>query len=274
MAASGDDVLLALLAVRSAVRGRAAPLWRILAAHPEPESLVLELSRTVRSEHVRAARKQLQALPLFDIQLVPVWALPSPLKRARPTPAALFVRGEAALLSRPAVAIVGTRQASASALEWARTCGQVHARAGTLVVSGGARGVDSAAHRGALEAGGVTLAYIGVPADEIYPRQNERLFRTLLGRGGAIVSEHPPGVVTYKGEHAMRNRFIAAHASQVVIVEADSGSGALVTADFADKLGVPVWVSPPGVGALRAGIEALLRRGRAQIWQTRSGSRP
>jgi DNA processing protein len=92
-----------------------------------------------------------------------------------------------------------------------------------------------------------------------------------MARGGAIVSEHPPGVVTHKGEHAMRNRFIAAQASELIVVEADHGSGALVTADFAERLGVPVSVSPADVGARRDGIDALLREGRARVFGIGAG---
>jgi DNA protecting protein DprA len=260
------DVAVALLALRAATGSRAAPLWRILASHPQPEALVVELCLTVRARYVRAAKSQLATLPLFDIQMVPVWRLPKRLRLAWPTPPALFVRGDATLLAQPAVAVVGARKAHASAATWAFERGYELGRGSVLVVSGGARGVDTAAHEGALEAGGKTLAYIGVPADEIYPRENRGLFQRMLARGGALATEHPPGIVTYKGEHAMRNRFIAAQAFEVIVVEACATSGALVTADFARRLDVPVRVSPLGIGVAREGIDRLLAAARATVW--------
>lgn len=261
-----QDVALGLLALRLSGGRRAEQIWQILATHPEPASVVCELARSLRPEVHRRAKQQLGLLPLLDIAMVPVWRLPPRLQKVRPTPPALFVRGDVTLLYRPAVSLVGTRKADAGALAWTQARAKELARAQTLIVSGGAVGIDTAAHRGALEGRGATLAYLGVAADVIYPPRNKALFERMLSRGGAVVMEHPPGVLTYKGEHALRNRFIAAHASHLVVVEADVESGALVTADFAERLGVPVWISPPGVGVLRAGLEQLLHSGRARIW--------
>ena len=237
---------------------------------------MVELCRTVRPDCVRAAKSQVAALHLLDIQVVPVWDLTHRLRRVWPTPAALFIRGDRALLTRTAVAVVGSRAAHASAASWAFERGRELAASDVLVVSGGARGIDTAAHRGALEAGGSTLAYIGVPADEVYPKENAALFQRMLVRGGALVTEHPPGITTYKGDHALRNRFIAAQASEVIVVEAGATSGALVTADFAARLNVPIRVSPPGVGVRREGIDGLLASERCSVWTpgllvTRSG---
>lgn len=201
------------------------------------------------------------ALRRASIRVVPVWKWPVTLARAWPLSPALLVRGDVGLLSRPAVAVVGARRAHVSAEAWARQVAQNHALRGTLVVSGGARGIDTAAHCGALDAGGKTLAYIGVAADRVYPRHNVRLFARILDSGGALVSEHLPLVTTFKGAHAMRNRLIAAHASCVYVAEADVGSGSLGTAAFAVAAGVPVAVSPPGVGQRRAGLDELLAHG-------------
>jgi DNA processing protein len=173
----------------------------------------------------------------------------------------LFVRGNAEALARPAVGIVGARDARRDAEAWAFERAAEAAVAGHVVASGGARGIDAAAHQGALRAGGTTVAYLGVPADRIYPRGNERLFRAMLEGGGALVSEHPPGVSTPAFEHAKRNRFIAAHASRLYIAEARASSGTLATARYARRHGVPVLVSPPGVGAQRDGIDMLLAKG-------------
>ncbi len=260
------DVALALLALRLSGGRRAEQIWQILATHPDPDGVAVELARSLRPEAHKQAKQQLALLPLFDITMVPVWRLPPRLQKVRPTPPVLFVRGDVTLLYRPAISLVGTRHSHATAVAWTHARALELARAETLVVSGGARGIDTAAHRGALDGKGVTVAYLGVAADAVYPPGNKALFERILNRNGALVMEHPPGVLTYKGEHALRNRFIAAHASHLVVVEADLESGALVTADFAERLGVPTWVSPPGVGLLRAGLELLLHSGRARIW--------
>ncbi|MBI5509398.1 MAG: DNA-processing protein DprA [Deltaproteobacteria bacterium] len=267
MSRPAPEALQALLALRLAAGRRAAGVFRVLATHPAPEGLVAELGRTLAATYHRAAADELRALALMDITIVPVWRLPPRLSRAWPTPAALFVRGDPRLLERPALAVVGARHAHPTAMRFAFDRGRDAAGASMVLVSGGARGVDSAAHRGALEAGGVSLAYLGVAADRVYPAANAGLFRKILATGGALVSEHPPGPTTFKGEHAMRNRLIAAHGAAVVIVEAGESSGTLVTAAFAKKLETPVWVSPEGVGAERAGIVALTREGAAAVWR-------
>jgi len=133
------------------------------------------------------------------------------------------------------------------------------------VVSGGARGIDGAAHRGALAAGAPTLAYLGVAVDRIYPSRHRPLFARILRDGGALVSEHPPRATTRKWAHADRNRFIAAQSRRIYVAEADEGSGSLGTTDWANRLGVEVLVSPPGVAEKRAGLDALVAAGRARF---------
>jgi DNA processing protein len=213
----------------------------------------------------RIAERQLAMMRALEIAVVPVWELPEAFRRASP-PAALFVRGDARLLAQPGLAIVGSRAASPEGALWAAARAREAVAAGRIVVSGGARGIDGAAHAAAVEAGGVTVAYVGVAVDRIYPAMHRSLFERLLERGGAIVSEHAPGEPTQLWHHADRNRFIAAQAERVLIAEADARSGALGTAEFARKLGVPVFTSPPGVGVRRAGLEALLAAGEASLW--------
>ncbi|HSI04673.1 MAG: DNA-processing protein DprA [Myxococcota bacterium] len=207
------------------------------------------------------ARRVLVALRRSALHVVSVLELPEHLRRVPGVPPALFVRGDLELLRKPAIAVVGARRAHRSAEGWARSVAARAAGEGWLVVSGGARGIDTAAHLGALDANGPTLAYLGVAADCIYPRHNARLFLRIVESGGALVSEHLPLARTFKGAHAMRNRFIAAHASHLYIAEADVGSGSLGTAAMATRLGVPIRVSPPGVGIRRGGLELLVAQG-------------
>lgn len=209
----------------------------------------------------------MRVMHLMNIHLVPVWELPSPLTRLRPLPPMLFVRGDATLLRRLAVAVVGAREAASAGQEWAVERAREAARAKLLLVSGGARGIDAAAHAGAMAEGGQTLAYLGVAADRIYPDHNRRLFERILVRGGALVSEHPPGATTYNVDHAKRNRFIAAHSLLVFVVEADAHSGSLGTARLAQKYGVPVQVAPPALGGKQTGLDILRLEGWAATYR-------
>ncbi len=214
-----------------------------------------------RADVTYEAQRVFVALRRSALHVVSCLELPEHLRRVERVPPALFVRGDPDLLRRPAVAVVGARRAHRSAEHWAREIAANAVRDDWLVVSGGARGIDTAAHLGALDAGGLTLAYLGVAADCIYPRHNARLFLRIIESGGALVSEHLPLARTFKGAHAMRNRFIAAHASQLYIAEADVGSGTLGTAAAATRLGVPIRVSPAGVGVRRRGLDLLVAEG-------------
>ena len=194
--------------------------------------------------------------------MVPVWKLPARWSRLPAPPLLLFVRGEAALLQcGRAAALVGARRASLGPQRWARATATRWAQAGALVVSGGALGIDTAAHLGALDAGGATLAYIGTPIDRIYPALNAPLFARMLAAGGALVSEHPPLATTYKAHHAARNRLIAGHARVLLVAEARLRSGTLGAVGHATRCGTPVRCAPPEVGGAREGLDEILRQG-------------
>ena len=178
-------------------------------------------------------------------------------------PVGLFVRGDedAALLERAAVAIVGARSCSAYGASVARTLGRELAAAGLVVVSGLARGVDGEAHRGAIEAGGLTIAVLGCGVDRVYPAAHAELARRVMERG-LIVSEYAPGVEPAPWRFPARNRVIAGLAAATVVVEARERSGALITADLALEEGREVFAVPGEItSALSAGTNALLRIG-------------
>jgi DNA processing protein len=143
----------------------------------------------------------------------------------------------------------------------ARRLGADLARRNVTVVSGMARGVDSAAHRGALEGGGITIAVFGCGVDVIYPPEHRRLAERIVERG-ALVSEFPPGMPPLKFNFPQRNRIISGLSLAVVIVEAAEGSGSLITADFALEQGRTVLAVPGNVlGGRNYGAHALLRDG-------------
>jgi DNA processing protein len=205
---------------------------------------------------------------------------PARLTDDRAAPAALFVRageegrarlarlvGDAQTLPPPpTVAIVGTRKASPEGLEVARGLGRGLAAAGVTVVSGMALGIDSAAHAGALEVGGPTVAVLAGGADVPYPASKRRLYDAILDGGGAIVSEMPPGFRAFKWNFPARNRIIAALAPATIVVEAAERSGSLITADLALDLGRDVAAVPGPVNSWRSrGANALLREGATLI---------
>lgn len=158
-------------------------------------------------------------------------------------PAGLFVAGSLLPADEPRVAVVGARRCSPSGREIASTLGRTLASAGACVVSGGARGIDEAAHRGALDAGGRSVAVLGCGLDVPYPRSNGKLFDRVRTRG-ALVSEYPPGTPAEPFRFPARNRIVAALARAVVVVEGAAGSGSMITAEHAMEVGREVFGVP------------------------------
>ncbi len=160
------------------------------------------------------------------------------------------------------VAIIGTRSSTRRANAYTEELAEEFARAGTWVISGGALGIDTAAHRGALRAGGRTIVVQASGLGYPYPKQNRQLFEDIIQAGGAIVSESEHQTAPHQGLFLKRNRLVAAWASRVIVVQAPLRSGALHTARIALGLGRDVLV---GQGApwepRHAGCNALLSRG-------------
>ena len=177
-------------------------------------------------------------------------------------PLGLWVRGPARLDSLGnSVAVVGSRSATDYGTGVAREMGGVIARKGWAVVSGAAFGIDQAAHRGALAAGGVTVTVLACGADRCYPAAHERLIEHLADHS-AVISEAPPGAAPLRLRFLARNRIIAALARGTVVVEAAPRSGALNTASWTDAISRPVMGVPGPVTAMTsAGVHLLLRRG-------------
>jgi DNA processing protein len=160
------------------------------------------------------------------------------------------------------VAVVGARLTDDYGRDLARSLAADLARAGVSVVSGGARGVDAAAHEGALDAGGHTVAVLGTGLDVCYPTEHRDLFDRIVAAGGALVSEQPEGARVFKSSFARRNRIISGMSDAVVVVRAGERSGALVTAAWARSQGVPLFAVPGDVrDELSLGTLELLRQG-------------
>lgn len=189
------------------------------------------------------------------------------LLRAVPAPPPLDVRGTLQPEDALAVAIVGSRRATAYGLEVAERLASELAARGVTIVSGLARGIDSAAHRGALAAGGRTLAVLGSGVDVIYPPESRALARAVEAQG-ALLSQFPRGTPPRAGHFPARNRTLAGLALGVVVVEAAERSGALITAGFAADLGRETFAVPGRItSATSAGTNRLIQEG-AKLVQT------
>jgi DNA processing protein len=209
----------------------------------------------------RLAEQGLRFMGLFDAEFPPLLAA------IHDPPPGLFIRGhaEADLLARPGVAVVGARACSTYGSQVARALGRELAGAGLVVVSGMARGIDGDAHRGALEAGGQTVAVLGCGVDRDYPASHAQLAREIAA-SGLIVSEYGPGVEPAPWRFPARNRIIAGLARAVVVVEARERSGALITADLALEEGRDVYAVPGEItSALSLGTNGLIRLGATLI---------
>jgi DNA processing protein len=176
-------------------------------------------------------------------------------------PAALFVRGDLGVLDGRRVAIVGTRNATQRGRETAAWFGHDLATAGVAVVSGLAKGVDGAAHRGCLAADGRPVGIVGNGLDDPYPRQHGPLWGEVAGRG-VLISEWPPGTRPDAFRFPLRNRLIAALAEIVVVIESRERGGSLSTAREAAERGVPVFAVPGALDSpASVGTNQLLRDG-------------
>jgi DNA processing protein len=184
-------------------------------------------------------------------------------------PAVLFGRGDFGLLagfaSDGAVTIVGSRRPSTYGRELAAQLGRDVGSAGLVAVSGMAMGIDSCAHQGALEAGGLTIAVLGTGVDVPYPVRSTRLYEEIVERG-LVLGELPPGTRARRWTFPARNRIMAALGRVTIVVEARERSGSLITAGMAQDLGREVGAVPGRVGSSSAaGTNALLRDGASVI---------
>jgi DNA processing protein len=200
-----------------------------------------------------------------EVRVIDRARLPPLLRAIYDPPPRLYVRGGADdhVLARPAVAVVGARACSAYGAQVARGLGRDLAAAGLVVVSGLARGVDGEAHRGALEAGGLTVAVLGCGIDRDYPAAHAELARRIRERG-LVVSEYERGVEPAPWRFPARNRIIAGLCAATAVVEARERSGALITADLSLEEGRDVLAVPGEItSSLSRGTNALLRLGAA-----------
>lgn len=185
-------------------------------------------------------------------------------------PPLLFLKGDPCLLDLPQLAVVGTRHPSLTGKLDAEAFAGELARAGLVITSGLARGIDAAAHVGALRAGGRTIAVLGTGADRPYPRENTRLYLSIVQQGGLIVSEFLPGTHPLAMHFPRRNRVISGLSLGVLVVEAAPESGSLITARCAAEQGRLVWALPGSRHNVQAqGCLRLIREGATPVTEVR-----
>src|SRR5712692_696153 len=225
-----------------------------------PEALaagILERNRDSEVEKALqwAAQPEHRVLTLADTEY------PKQLLEIADPPALLYVSGNARLLSSPALAVVGSRNATPQGLKNAHSFARTFSEAGLVIVSGLAIGVDSAAHRGGLEGRGSTIAVLGTGIDIVYPRRNQPLAAEILLRG-ALLSEFPLGTPPNAGNFPRRNRLISGLARGCLVVEAALDSGSLITARLAAEQGREVLAIPGSIHSpLSRGCHQLIRDG-------------
>ncbi|GGY60963.1 DNA-processing protein DprA [Marinobacter zhanjiangensis] len=186
---------------------------------------------------------------------------PEPLRHIQDAPAVLYLRGRAELLSRPQIAIVGSRNATRAGLDHAWQFAGALTEKDYAVTSGLAQGVDGAAHAGALAAGGDTVAVVGTGADVIYPRSHRALTGQIIEQG-VLVSEYPPGTQPRSQHFPKRNRIISGLSRGILVVEAGLRSGSLITARLALEQGREVFAIPGSIhNPLARGCHSLIRQG-------------
>ncbi len=221
------------------------------------------LQRVNRSDNLHWAHEQLRRLEDRGGFLV-AWGdrdYPSWLAEAADAPLSLYALGDRRLLQPPAVAIVGSRRCTSYGKRVSTQLGSDLATAGVTIVSGLARGIDGAAHEGALHAGGATIAVLGGGVDVIYPRDHAKLYRQIQP-DGLLLAESPLGIPPERSSFPRRNRIVSGLAQAVIVVEAPERSGALMTARLAREQGREEFAVPGEITNPRyAGCLSLLRDG-------------
>lgn len=228
------------------------------------DGLTAEELASLLDKDLTQAAKILEACEEKDIRVCVFSddAYPFRLKNIDDPPLVLYYRGQLPDFNRaPAIAVVGTRKASAYGMTAARQMGFQLVRCGAILVSGAADGIDGAAMEGALLSGGTVVGVLGCGADVVYPKCNRRLFEDTRLRG-CLLSEFPPETPPYKWNFPKRNRIISGLCNGVLVVEAPARSGALITARQALEQGRDVFAMPGNVGVdTSEGTNELLRSG-------------
>lgn len=238
----------ALLSELSLVPGQLQEILKGSCNVAEKSIQVFLQNKSLLDSAKRLAISQLEWLNKHKIYSVSknAKAYPQQLLNVADAPPWLFIKGNHEALQGPAIAIVGSRRASGFGRDLAHVLGRELGSLGVSVISGLARGIDTAAHQGALQAGGTTFAVFGCGIDRVYPAENIALARKINDNGGCI-SEYPPGTPPWPGNFPRRNRIIAGLCLAVIVVEAGLRSGSLITARLAMEYNRDVFAVPGSI---------------------------
>jgi DNA processing protein len=232
-----------------------------------PDSVDSIIARDLQA----AAEAEIQAVRKLggDILLLDDGVYPSSLREIYDPPIVLYVKGAwSDCLDQPCLGVVGSRRCSTYGQNSALMLARDLARRGVTIVSGFARGIDAAAHRGALEAGGRTVAVLGTGIDEVYPRDHKALAVEILERGGALVSQFPLGTPPVSENFPYRNRIISGLSLGIVVVEAAENSGSLITARLAIEQNREVFAVPGNITSRNSfGTNYLIKGAGAKLVQ-------
>src|SRR6185436_5963950 len=232
-----------------------------------PEAVDTIIARELQSR----AEAEIQAVKRLgcDILLLDDGVYPASLREIYDPPIVLYVKGAwADCLDRPCIGVVGSRRCSTYGQNAAIMLARDLAQHGVTVISGFARGIDAAAHRGALDTGGRTVAVLGTGIDEVYPRDHKKLAAEILDRGGALVSQFPLGTPPVSENFPYRNRIISGLSLGVVVVEAAENSGSLITARLAMEQNREVFAVPGNITSRNSfGTNYLIKGAGAKLVQ-------
>ena len=233
------------------------------------ENITLEMAEALKNKDLTEATRVLRACSQKRIGILAFTdtGYPSRLRNIDDPPLVLFYKGILPdFETQPVIGVVGTRKATGYGLTQARSLAQQVTACGGLVVSGGAAGVDTFALRGAMEAGGQTVAVLGCGVDVVYPKSNKNLFDR-IEECGCLISEYIPGTEPYAWQFPRRNRIISGMSNGILVVEAPEKSGALITATEAMKQGRDIFVIPCNIDIPTGqGSNALMREGAIPVF--------
>lgn len=236
--------------------GGVAAAWEVFPAKTDWEGKPVDW----RAELTRAKKMHVTIVTCDDSRY------PAALNDLPSKPLALYVVGAPDVLSKPGVAVVGTRLPTLYGSDMAQKFARGIARSGLSVISGLATGIDAEAHKGALDADGVTVGILGSALDRFFPEENRDLGRRIVSAGGAVVSEYPFGFPPGKKTFPQRNRIVAALSRGVLAVECPAQSGTLITCAFARKLGRAVMAVPANLDSKSSfGCWKLIRDGAKMV---------
>lgn len=187
---------------------------------------------------------------------------PSRLKNIATSPKGIFIEGNIECLSKPCIAIIGTRKPTLFSQNLTEKWAKILSNAGIVVISGLALGIDAAAHRGALQGNAKTIAVLGCGLQVNYPKQHQALKKSIIDQGGCIISEYPPDTPPHPRNFPHRNRIISGLSDGVLVIEAAMKSGSLITARIAAEQGKEVMAVPGNIqNSMTKGCHWLIRQG-------------